>query len=141
LFADVAAHGYDIGGIHLTSAYATGGLFSYDGVHPSAIGYGVIADVFIRTLNAVAGTTIPEPNFSDILFTPNVPNVGGASVTSNGGPWHYSFDTWRAALGTAFSPRLAVVMPAVPRAAAPALPRRPTPRTVRTLDRAHDPRD
>ncbi|MGE5414123.1 MAG: hypothetical protein ACM3NW_08110, partial [Syntrophomonadaceae bacterium] len=88
-----------------------------------AIGYGIIADVFIRTLNAVKGTTIPEPNFSDILFTPNVPPVFGSSVTSDGGPWHYSLDTWRAALGAAFSPRLAVVMPTVPLPAIPVIPR------------------
>ena len=141
IFAEVSKNGYDIGGIHLTAAYGTGGIFSYDGVHPSAIGYGIIADFFIKTLNAAKGTSIPPPNFSDILFTPNVPDVGGAALTSDGGPWHYSLDTWRAALGAAFSPRLAVVMPAVPRASAPVVPHRPTPRSVRTLDRDHAARD
>jgi hypothetical protein len=141
LFAGVAAHGYDIGGIHLTTAYATGGLFSYDGVHPSAIGYAIFADTFIQTLNAAAGTDYPRVNFSDVLFTPNVPPVFGGSVTSSdGGPWHYALDTWRAALHTAFSPRLALAMPAVPQQT-PVVPHRPVPRPVRSIDRSRDARD
>ncbi len=143
-FADVNAHGFDIGGIHLTTAFATGGLFSNDGVHPSAIGYGIIADDFIQLLNATKSTNIPRPNFSDFLFTPNcapgsfacpVP-AGGASVTSDGGPWHYSLDTWRAAVTTAFAPRLAVIMPAAPKPAAPVVPQGLGPRTTRTVERA-----
>lgn len=138
LFEDVSVNGYDIGGIHLSSAFGTGGLFSYDGVHPSAIGYGIIADVFIRTLNAVKGTDIPPPNFSDILFTPNCyPGSfgcplagGGASIAFDGGPWQYSLDTWRGVLASAFSRRLSVAMPSMPRVAAP-LPEPP----ARTADR------
>jgi hypothetical protein len=136
LFADVTARGYDIGGIHLTTAFATGGIFSYDGVHPSAIGYGIIADIFIRTLNAAKGSSIPEPNFSDILFTPNVPNLPGASMTADGGPWQYSLGTWRGVLDSAFSRRLSVQMPGMPRAMAPA-PEAPrtNARTVRVASR------
>lgn len=143
LFAGAAAKGYDIGGIHLSTAFATGGLFSNDGVHPSAIGYGIIADTFIQTLNALKGTNYPRVNFSDILFTPNVPPVFGGSVTSDGGgPWYYALDTWRAALRSAFSPRLALVMPSTPQAA-PVVPRGIVPPTPRTVERgaiAKDPR-
>lgn len=142
LFADAAVHGYDIGGIHLTSAYATGGLFSYDGVHPSAIGYGIIADAFIRTLNAVSGTSVPRPNFSDILFTPNCfpgsfgcPVAGGGANVVEASRWGYSLDTWRGALNSAFSRRLSVVMPALPVPSAPVIPRGSGPRPTRTLER------
>lgn len=134
LFANATAHGFDIGGIHLTSAYATGGLFSYDGVHPSAIGYAIIADTFIQTLNAVKGTSYPRVNFSDVLFTPNVPPAFGGSVTSDGGPWHYALGTWSAVLHTAFSPRLAVVMPSTPQVA-PVVPRGIVPPMPRTVER------
>jgi hypothetical protein len=84
LFADVAANGFDVGGVHLTTSFLTGGIFSYDGVHPSAIGYGILADVFIRTLNAAANTNYPRPNFSEILFTPNVPNLASGGVAASG---------------------------------------------------------
>ena len=39
---DVAQHGLPIGGLTFTSNFLTGGLFSYDGVHPTAIGYAYV---------------------------------------------------------------------------------------------------
>jgi hypothetical protein len=131
LLRQVKAEGYEIGGITLTSTYVTGGLFSYDGVHPSAIGYGVIADAFIRTLNAATGTNYPRPNFSEILYTPNCyPGTFGcpaaqpvsASVVQ-AGPWNYSLGMWQNLLSTSLSPRgMQVAMPQAPRLA-PQAPR------------------
>ncbi len=116
LFKHVGADGYNIGGIHLSTSFLTGGLFSYDGVHPSAIGYGVIADTFVQTLNAVKGTTIPRPNLGNVLFAPDVPQISSASVQA-GGPWNYSFDMWRALAASGLSARgMALAMPDVPRA-------------------------
>ncbi|MFY9552116.1 MAG: SGNH/GDSL hydrolase family protein, partial [Thermoanaerobaculia bacterium] len=77
LFDRIASEGFTIGGLTVTKSFLTGGIFSYDGVHPSAIGYGIIADEFIKAVNAAAGTDIPRPNFSQILFTPNVPALPG----------------------------------------------------------------
>ncbi len=114
--------GYEIGGIRLTTSFITGGIFSYDGVHPSAIGYGIIADVFIQTLNAAAGTSYPRPNFSEILFTPNVPDLPAASLI-DGGPWNYSIGMWQNLLSTSLSPKgMQVAMPRAPRLA-PQVPR------------------
>ncbi len=138
LFAEVTARGYSIGGIQLTTAFLSGGIFSYDGVHPSAIGYGIVADVFIQTLNAAKGTNIPRPSFSDILFTPNVPSLGGSSVTFNGGAWNYSLDTWRQFLDSGLARRFSIQMPDTPRASAPVVPRgHPAPST-RTVTRHPD---
>ncbi len=147
-FAAVARNGYDLGGIHLSTAYATGGIFGYDGVHPSAIGYGIVADLFIQLLNTVKGTDIPRPNFSDILFTPNCypgsfgcpASGGGADVASRARV--YPLDAWQRVLNSAFARRLSVVMPTVPQAA-PVVPRGIVPPTPRTLERgaiAKDPR-
>ena len=122
LLKQLQAEGYEIGGIKLTTTYVTGGLFSYDGVHPSAIGYGVIADAFIRTLNAAAGTSYPRPNFSEILFTPNVPDLPAGSLV-DGGPWNYSIGMWQSLLSSSLSPRgMQVAMPRAPRLA-PQVPR------------------
>jgi hypothetical protein len=98
LLTRATQEGFTIGGITLTTKFLTGGLFSYDGVHPSAIGYGVIAQAFIRTLNAGTGSNIPEPNFGQILFTPNVSPV--ASAVQDAGLFGYSVSTWRRLLST-----------------------------------------
>jgi len=51
--------GYTACGRHLTSRYL-GGIFSLDGVHPTASGYAIVANEFIRTMNERLGTMIPE---------------------------------------------------------------------------------
>jgi len=77
-FDRIADEGFSIGGVTVTKDFLTGGIFSNDGVHPSAIGYGIVADEFIKAVNAAASTDIPRPNFAQILFTPNVPPAAGA---------------------------------------------------------------
>ncbi|MFT5218879.1 MAG: lysophospholipase L1-like esterase [Planctomycetota bacterium] len=49
---------YGTGGI--TSQFAQGGGFSLDGVHPTARGYAVIANLIIDTINTGFGATIPK---------------------------------------------------------------------------------
>ena len=55
LLTELATTGRKIGGVTLTSAYLTGGVFSYDGVHPNDIGYAVVANEFIGVINANGG--------------------------------------------------------------------------------------
>jgi hypothetical protein len=45
------------------------GFFSLDGIHPSNTGYAVIANVFIKTLDAAFGTSIAPVNVSAIYAT------------------------------------------------------------------------
>jgi hypothetical protein len=93
VFQQVAANGYTIGGITLTKAFLSGGLFSADGVHPTQIGYAIAADEIIKAINAAKGTAIPRPNIAQAIFTPNVPNFGAASVTPG-----FAEEAWMAAL-------------------------------------------
>lgn len=37
-----------------------GGVFSHDGVHPSNVGQGIVANEFIKVLNQAHGTNVPE---------------------------------------------------------------------------------
>ena len=74
-FADVKAHGIVVGGIKLTPSFLTGGLFSYDGVHPQRIGYAVVANQFIEKINATWGTTLHPVDLRPLM-------LGAASVTS-----------------------------------------------------------
>ncbi len=110
LFREVRAHGYEVGGIVLTSSFLTGGIFSADGFHPSSIGYTIAADEFIRAMNAGLGLAIPRPDFSHVLFTPNVPQTG-ASVRG-GGQYHYTLEMWRQLLTSTNAARgYALMMP------------------------------
>jgi hypothetical protein len=46
-----------------------GGFFSLDGLHPSNTGYAVIADLWIATLDAKLGLSIPQVNIPAIYAT------------------------------------------------------------------------
>jgi phospholipase/lecithinase/hemolysin len=59
LFREVAQNPPVIGNVTLTPRYL-GGLFSLDGVHASDIGYAIIANAFIATINSFFATDIPE---------------------------------------------------------------------------------
>lgn len=69
-FAEVAGHGYEVGGITLTTDFLTGGIFSYDGVHPTAVGQAVTANEFIAAINAHYGSSISPVNLAPFLFGP-----------------------------------------------------------------------
>lgn len=59
LLNELATTGRDIGGVKLTAAFLTGGVFSYDGVHPTELGYAVLANEWIRVINANGGSLPP----------------------------------------------------------------------------------
>jgi lysophospholipase L1-like esterase len=74
-FAEIKAYGLVVGGIKLTPSFLTGGLFSYDGVHPQRIGYAVLANKFIETINNSWGTAIRLVDLRPLL-------LGATSVTT-----------------------------------------------------------
>jgi len=74
-FAEIGAHGYHIGGVTLTTAFLTGGLFSYDGVHPQNLAHAIVANEFIEVINSAYGATVPLVNLRPFL-------IGGAATTS-----------------------------------------------------------
>lgn len=59
LLTEVATTGRDIGGVTLTASFLTGGVFGYDGVHPTDLGYAVLANEWIRVINANGGSLPP----------------------------------------------------------------------------------
>jgi len=54
------------GGINFTTGYITGGLFSLDGVHPTNHAHAIIANEFIKVINAKWGGSIPLVDVSTI---------------------------------------------------------------------------
>jgi lysophospholipase L1-like esterase len=96
-FSDVAAHGLNVGGITLNAAFLTGGLFSYDGVHPNALGYAITANLFIDTINAKFNGHIPEVDLFPFLFepapvNPSPPVLDGLVVANT--PYYFSPEAW-----------------------------------------------
>ncbi len=134
---EIKANGYLVGGIQLTTAFLTGGIFSFDGVHPSTIGYSIVADVFIQAINAQTSSNFPRPDISSTLFTPNPPSPGasGAAI-AGGGAWGYTYDMWRDVLASVRPERAGAYE--LPTVRAPrATPRPAAPRTTRAIVR-HD---
>jgi len=70
IFRDIAANGLDIAGVTYTNAFLTGGLFSYDGVHPTPFGYAYIANAFIDAINAKFNAKIAPVNLYPFISGP-----------------------------------------------------------------------
>lgn len=62
---NVKVHGLIEDGISLNSNYISGGIFSLDGVHLTPRGYAIVANEFIKAINAKYGSTIPLTNASE----------------------------------------------------------------------------
>jgi len=51
--------GIVVGGVELNANFLSGGIFSYDGVHPSDLGYALVANEWIAAINAAGGSLLP----------------------------------------------------------------------------------
>ena len=67
LWAQLTAGTYLIGGVPVSSAFLTGGFFGYDGFHPTELGYAIIANDLVKTINAQLGTKVPQVNLRPFL--------------------------------------------------------------------------
>ena len=56
LLEDLLNGGIRFGNFHATTSYVTGGVFSLDGIHPSARGYALIANGFLEAINTTYGS-------------------------------------------------------------------------------------
>jgi len=78
-FEDVVQNGFEIGGVGYGVDFLTGGIFSYDGVHPTPLGYAVVANEFIDTINEAFGATIEPVNLFPFVLGPD--GAAGATLT------------------------------------------------------------
>ena len=100
LLRDAATTGLNVGGVRFTSAFLTGGIFSYDGVHPTELGYALVANEWIRTINA-AGGGVPPVNLEPFVFGAQARSVRAASARH--APFELTQKAWDALL-TVFPP-------------------------------------
>jgi len=61
---NLKANGLVIDGVSLSSNYISGGVFSLDGIHLTPRGYAIVANEFIKAINAKYGSNIPKANVS-----------------------------------------------------------------------------
>lgn len=64
-FTSIAQQGVVTNGVSNTATFASGNLFGLDGVHPTPRGYAVVANEFIRIINANYGASVPSVNPND----------------------------------------------------------------------------
>lgn len=78
IFDSIVAEGFPVGGgITYTTDFLTGGIFSYDGVHPTPFGYAMVANAFIDAINATYDAAIPAVDLFPFVFGPE----GSAGAT------------------------------------------------------------
>lgn len=82
LLAKASKEGIVVGGVRLTTAFLTGGLFSLDGVHPSSLGHAIVANEFIKLINLTYNYEIPLVNLYDFLHKERK-KTSGASFTTD----------------------------------------------------------
>jgi hypothetical protein len=68
LVNELAEHGKFVNGQRLTTEFM-GGLFSYDGIHPTNTGYAIIADEFIQVMNRALAASIPPISIEEVAKT------------------------------------------------------------------------
>ncbi len=102
-FNDVVKDGLHYGGIEIGKAFLTGGLFSYDGVHPTDLGYSIIANEFIRTINGAYGSDIPFTSITN-FYANNNRRTGRTFEfrrrTLAGAPFEFTYEAWENLLKT-----------------------------------------
>jgi hypothetical protein len=64
VLTQLSSGGIKFGNFTMSSTYVTGGAFSLDGVHPSARGYGLIANIFIDAINKQYASTLRHVDLS-----------------------------------------------------------------------------
>jgi lysophospholipase L1-like esterase len=80
----VIEDGVVLGGFTFTADFLTGGLFGYDGIHPTNLGYGVVTQWFVDAINRTYGGAIPPVDLGPLVFgsVPQASDLAGTLVGS-----------------------------------------------------------
>ena len=137
LLHQLATSGIDVGGIEFTSAYLTGGVFSYDGVHPTAFGYAFIANAFIDSINAKFGASIEPVDLYPYVFGHAGDRRHARGDRASSGPARRSRPR-RSATCSGSRRAIPISSPTTRRAATAVAPPPPTPAPPRRTDGIDD---
>jgi lysophospholipase L1-like esterase len=67
VYANFVENGKTVGGINFTEEFLTGGLFSYDGIHPTELGYAVLANEWIGALATAGIASLPVVDLAPFI--------------------------------------------------------------------------
>jgi lysophospholipase L1-like esterase len=84
LLKEFAGSGRDLGGVALTSAFLTGGIFSYDGIHLTDLGYAILANEWIALINRRGGS-LPLVNLGPYFGLAATSTGAGRVAAASGG--------------------------------------------------------
>jgi len=79
VFTDIATSGLNVGGVSVTTDFLIGGLFGYDGIHLTDLGYAIVANEWIEALR-VAG-------YADLPLVSLLPFMNSTSASASTGSW------------------------------------------------------
>jgi lysophospholipase L1-like esterase len=65
---DMITNGRQYAGVTLSGSFLTGGLVGYDGIHPTDVGYVLIANEWIASLNQQLGTSLRPVELAPYVF-------------------------------------------------------------------------
>jgi hypothetical protein len=65
---EITDDGVVLGGLLFTDDFLTGGLFGYDGIHPTNLGYGIVTQWFVDAINRTYGGSIPPVDLGPLVF-------------------------------------------------------------------------
>ena len=82
IFADFTANGRNVGGVAITAEFLTGGLFGYDGLHLTDLGYAIVANEWIPALTASGVGPLPPVNLAPFLGVTTTA-ASGSSVSAH----------------------------------------------------------
>ncbi len=83
ILTDLKNEGREVAGVRLTADFLTGGIFSLDGVHPTDLGYAVIANEWIDLINANGGSLAPV-NLTPFLGLASRSALAGSGASLQG---------------------------------------------------------
>jgi lysophospholipase L1-like esterase len=95
LLSEFASTGRLVGGILLTSSFLTGGIFSYDGVHPTELGYALAANEWIRVINENGGT-LEQVDLHPFLRVKSATAATTAEALAGRPAAEFSLEAWEA---------------------------------------------
>ncbi|HEY5907381.1 MAG TPA: SGNH/GDSL hydrolase family protein [Vicinamibacteria bacterium] len=86
IYAGFVQNGRTVGGINLTEEFLTGGLFSYDGIHPTELGYAILANEWIGALATAGAATLPPVDLAPFIGLADAAGTTGIGASSTGRP-------------------------------------------------------
>ncbi|HEY6548131.1 MAG TPA: hypothetical protein VI589_09505, partial [Vicinamibacteria bacterium] len=81
-YANFVANGRTVGGINFTEDFLTGGLFSYDGVHPSELGYAILTNEWIGALATAGVANLPVVDLAPFIGLDEAAGATGVGASS-----------------------------------------------------------